>query len=151
MNAEVLDTKGLRTFGGELDPLFQEDLILSVKQIPKDQLSTIQNSALLLSGGGSYGAFGAGFLNGWSRSGTRPEFKLVTGISTGALIAPLAFVGEDYDSVLQKMYTGVSTEDVAEIRGISALWNDSLADSAPLMKILEIYINEDFIEKVAQE
>ncbi len=149
-NAEVLNTKGIRTFGGVLNPLFQEDLLLSLKQIPKDELSTIQNNALLLSGGGSYGAFGAGFLNGWSSSGTRPEFKLVTGISTGALIAPLAFVGEQYDAVLQKMYTGVSTEDVANIRGISALWNDSLADSAPLMEILEVYIDEDFVELVAQ-
>ena len=100
VNAEVLNTKGLRTFGGELDPIFQEDLLLSVKQIPKNELSNIQNKTLLLSGGGSYGAFGAGFLNGWTRSGTRPEFKLVTGISTGALIAPLAFVGEEYDSIL---------------------------------------------------
>jgi len=48
------------------------------------------------------------------------------------------------------MYTGVSTEDVATIRGISTLWNDSLADSAPLMKILETFINEEFIEIVAQ-
>ena len=69
LDAEVLNTKGIRTFGGELNPLFQEDLLLSVKQIPKEELSKIQNSALLLSGGGSYGAFGAGFLNGWSASG----------------------------------------------------------------------------------
>ncbi len=150
MDAEILNTKGIRTFGGELNPLFQEDLMLSVKQIPKEQLSEIQNSALLLSGGGAHGAFGAGFLNGWSSSGTRPEFKLVTGISTGALIAPLAFVGEEYDVILKEMYTGVSTEDVATIRGISTLWNDSLADSAPLMKILETFINEEFIEIVAQ-
>jgi len=150
LEAEVLNTKGIRTFGGELNPLFQEDLVLSVKQIPKDQLSKIQNSALLLSGGGAHGAFGAGFLNGWSSSGTRPEFKLVTGISTGALIAPLAFVGEEYDQILQKMYTGVSTEDVARIRGISTLWNDSLADSAPLMQILETFINEEFVDLVAQ-
>jgi len=149
-DVEVLNTKGIRTFGGDLDPLFHEDLLLSVKKIPKDQLSKIQNSALLLSGGGAHGAFGAGFLNGWSSSGTRPEFKLVTGISTGALIAPLAFVGQEYDLVLKNMYTGVSTEDVATIRGISALWKDSLADSAPLMKILETFINEEFIELVAQ-
>jgi hypothetical protein len=37
---------------------------------------------LELSGGGQYGAFGAGFLNGWSEQGTRPQFDLVTGIST---------------------------------------------------------------------
>jgi len=147
---EVLNTKGIRTFGGELDARFQEDLALSVKQESKEKGSTIKNSALLLSGGGAHGAFGAGFLNGWSSTGIRPEFKLVTGISTGALIAPLAFVGEEYDEILKNLYTGISTEDVAKIRGISTLWNDSLTDSAPLMAILETYINEEFIELVAQ-
>ena len=44
---------------------------------------------LAVSGGGDNGAFGAGLLNGWSETGTRPEFKMVTGVSTGALIAPV--------------------------------------------------------------
>ena len=48
---------------------------------------------LAVSGGGDNGAFGAGLLNGWSETGTRPEFKMVTGVSTGALIAPFAFLG----------------------------------------------------------
>ena len=152
--AEVLNTKGIRTFGGELDARFQEDLALSAKQeldrLRKEPGSRIDNSALLLSGGGAYGSFSAGFLNGWSSSGKRPEFKLVTGISTGALIAPLAFVGTEYDGVLKKMYTGISTQDVAKIRGISTLWNDSLLDPSPLMGILETFINEEFIDKVAQ-
>src|SRR5262245_2683060 len=46
---------------------------------------------LAISGGGDNGAFGAGLLSGWSAAGSRPEFKLVTGVSTGALIAPFAF------------------------------------------------------------
>ncbi|MHC4335832.1 MAG: patatin-like phospholipase family protein, partial [Planctomycetota bacterium] len=59
-------------------------------------------SFLAISGGGANGAFGAGFLKGWTASGKRPNFRIVTGISTGALIAPLAFLGADYDETLEK-------------------------------------------------
>jgi len=61
---------------------------------------------LAISGGGDNGAFGAGLLYGWTEAGTRPEFKLVTGVSTGALIAPFAFLGPAYDERLKALYTG---------------------------------------------
>jgi hypothetical protein len=154
MDAQVLSTKGIRTWGGQLSPEFQHDLENSVRadleQLSKNPDAIISYSALLLSGGGAYGAFGAGFLNGWTSSKTRPEFKIVTGISTGALIAPLAFLGSDYDQILKDMYTGVSTEDIAEIRGLGAIWSDSLADPSPLKQIIATYINDDFIKKVAE-
>ena len=67
---------------------------------------------LALSGGGDKGAFGAGILVGWSKAGTRPEFKLVTGVSTGALIAPFAFLGSKYDPQLQAVFTNVSGKDI---------------------------------------
>ena len=63
---------------------------------------------LAVSGGGDNGAFGAGLLNGWTAAGNRPEFKLVTGVSTGALIAPFAFLGPAYDDKLKKFYTTVA-------------------------------------------
>ena len=69
-------------------------------------------SFLALSGGGANGAFGAGFLNGWTASGTRPNFRIVTGISTGSLIAPLAFLGPEYDDELEKYYTTVKTKNI---------------------------------------
>lgn len=154
MQAQVLNTEGIRTFGGEFDQNFQEDLKLSVTQQLEYNAENpdykIDNSVLLISGGGSYGSYGAGFLNGWSSAGTRPDFKVVTGISTGALIAPVAFVGSKYDNVLKELYTGVSTDDVAKARGIATLWSDSLADPSPLMEILETYITESFIKEVAQ-
>jgi predicted acylesterase/phospholipase RssA len=59
---------------------------------------------LALSGGGFRGAFGAGFLKGWSRTGQRPVFKMVTGVSTGALMAPFAFLGPEYDEMLGEFY-----------------------------------------------
>ena len=72
-----------------------------------------------ISGGSDNGAFGAGLLVGWTDSGTRPEFKLVTGISTGALIAPFAFLGSAYDPQLRAVYTGIQPESVYETRSIS--------------------------------
>jgi len=71
---------------------------------------------LSISGGGADGAFGAGLLKGWYESGTRLEFMIVTGISTGALIAPFAFIGSDYDDELEDLYTTMSTKDLVKKR-----------------------------------
>jgi len=65
----------------------------------------VPHNYLAISGGGANGAFGAGLLAGWSVQGTRPEFNMVTGVSTGALSAPFAFLGVDYDDELKKVYT----------------------------------------------
>ena len=67
---------------------------------------------LAVSGGGDDGAFGAGLLNGWSETGTRPEFKMVTGVSTGALIAPFAFLGPSYDAALREVYTTMTPDSI---------------------------------------
>ena len=67
---------------------------------------------LAVSGGGDNGAFGAGLLNGWSETGTRPEFKMVTGVSTGALIAPFAFLGPSYDAALREVYTSMTPDSI---------------------------------------
>ena len=154
MDAEVLDTKGIRTWGGRLSLEFQDDLKNSVRadlaKLSENPDAIISYNALLLSGGGAYGAFGAGFLNGWTSTGTRPEFKIVTGISTGALIAPLAFLGPEYDQVLKDTYTGVSTEDVIKDRGLGVLFSDSLADPSPLIEIIDSIVDDEFIAKVAE-
>jgi predicted acylesterase/phospholipase RssA len=107
---------------------------------------------LALSGGGDKGAFGAGFLNGWSAAGDRPEFLLVTGISTGALIAPFAFLGPSYDEQLKKFYTESTPKDIIHIRGLlAALTNDAVADTAPLRKMLRKYITQSFLDAIAVE
>jgi hypothetical protein len=106
---------------------------------------------LSLSGGGQNGAFGAGFLKGWSESGTRPEFDAVGGVSTGALLATHAFLGtpED-DAILEEMYTQVSSEDIYEDRSILSLLSaDSLRDTAPLREMIAKYITEETLQRVA--
>jgi hypothetical protein len=107
---------------------------------------------LALSGGGSDGAFGAGVLGGWTASGKRPEFDLVTGVSTGALTAPFAFLGSKYDEALKKVFTESDTKDIAiaqPIRGL--LGGDSLASNAPLAKVVAFYVNEEFLLEVAEQ
>jgi len=89
---------------------------------------------LAVSGGGDNGAYGAGFLNGWTASGTRPQFKVVTGVSTGALIAPFAFLGPKYDYVLQRVYTATSQKDIFKKRGLlKGMFGDAMADTRPLI------------------
>ena len=109
-------------------------------------------TSLALSGGGSDGAFGAGLLGGWTASGKRPEFDIVTGVSTGALTAPFAFLGPKYDGVLKEVFTQSDTKDVAIIRPVRGLLGgDALASNAPLAKVIDHYITEAFLEEVAAE
>ena len=109
-------------------------------------------SLLVISGGGDGGAFGAGVLNGWTRSGKRPVFKLVTGVSTGALIAPFAFLGSDYDEPLRRLYTSLSFADVAKMRWmLSALYQDAMADTTPLQRLVEKHITQEMLDRIAEE
>lgn len=107
---------------------------------------------LLISGGGGDGAFGAGLLAGWTAAGDRPEFQIVTGISTGGLIAPFAFLGPAYDSRLRDIYTSYSTRDIVRRRGIvEALTGDAAFDTAPLRRLLERYIDDAEVAAIAVE
>jgi predicted acylesterase/phospholipase RssA len=107
---------------------------------------------LAVSGGGDNGAFTAGLLNGWTAQGTRPEFKLVTGISTGALIAPFAFLGPKYDASLKEVYTTISAKDVIKARNfIAGVFGDAMADNAPLWKLTRKSVNADLLSAIAAE
>ena len=109
-------------------------------------------SYLAVSGGGSDGAFGAGLLVGWTEAGTRPKFDLVTGISTGALIAPFAFLGSEYDPQLKEVYTSYDANDIARKRPlISVLADASLADNSPMAHLIARYITSDFVDRIATE
>jgi predicted acylesterase/phospholipase RssA len=106
---------------------------------------------LSVSGGGENGAFGAGLLCGWSELGTRPEFNLVTGVSTGALTAPFAFLGRDYDPQLRAVYTDLTLRDIAESRGLlAALFDDGLADTTPLFRTISRYLDQSMLAAIAR-
>ena len=107
---------------------------------------------LSLSGGGQNGAFGAGFLVGWRESGRRPQFDVVGGVSTGALLATHALLGTAADdAVLEQMYTQVTKADIYKDRGLFSLLSgtSSLADTAPLHALLVKYISAETLKRVA--
>jgi predicted acylesterase/phospholipase RssA len=107
---------------------------------------------LALSGGGDNGAFGAGLLCGWSDSGNRPKFKCVTGVSTGGLIAPLAFLGSEYDQLLKTIFTSVTPAHIAIKRTIlAAINNDGMADNRPLWDLISRSIDQTLLSRIAEE
>jgi predicted acylesterase/phospholipase RssA len=112
----------------------------------------LESNLLALSGGADDGAFGAGLLVGWTAHGDRPEFDLVTGISAGALIAPFAFLGRDYDKQLAGLFTTYGADQIYQANVLSGLFGgSSLADSAPLAQLIERYVDDRFLRRVAEE
>ncbi len=110
-------------------------------------LPAVNGPWLAISGGGSDGAYGAGVLTGWSESGTRPEFAMVTGVSIGALIAPFAFLGSRYDEELHKNFTTIGAADIFEDRST----RDSLFDYWPLKRIIEQRVTAKLLSEIAAE
>lgn len=107
---------------------------------------------LAISGGGDDGAFGSGLLCGWSDAGTIPQFKLVTGVSTGAMIAPLAFLGRPYNERLRALYTTITPADVLEERGLlGAVFGEALADTTPLFRTISRYVDAQMLAAIARE
>ena len=120
--------------------------------VDTDQDGVPNISVLGLSGGGSNGAFAAGLLSGWTESGDRPEFKVVTGVSTGALIATFAFLGPEYDDALGQLYTTITDDQIFRRRGpLSVLFDDSLRSTSPLRETVARWISPAVLERVAAE
>ncbi len=106
---------------------------------------------LALSGGGADGAFAAGFLNGWTDSGTRPTFTVVSGVSTGALVAPLAFAGPDWDEELEQAYTGEAVANLLQSDGLLlfGLLGSALFKAEPLRDLVGAYVTPELLDAVA--
>jgi predicted acylesterase/phospholipase RssA len=108
-------------------------------------------NVLALSAGGSFGAFSVGLLNGWTETGARPTFDVVTGVSTGALAATFAFLGPQYDAELKRLFTTVSDRDIYRRRGpLAPLRTNSIASNAPLKRLIESQITSEVIALVAE-
>jgi predicted patatin/cPLA2 family phospholipase len=143
-----------RSWGDEIPADMQERLSLSRKQLKELNLDLRRQTItyLALSGGGANGAFGAGLLVGWTAAGDRPEFNIVTGISTGALIAPFAFLGPEYDAMLKKFYTTTSTKDVITKHAfLKILTGESAASSEPLRQRLQKIFDEKMMAAIADQ
>ena len=153
--AEIPGVPRARFWGNEWPGWVSEELGTMTEAEAREKLGALYDSPhnyLAISGGGAEGAFGAGLLGGWTESGTRPEFTVVTGISTGALTAPFAYLGPEYDAVAKEVYTTVSTEDIAKRRRIlSMVRNDAVSDTAPLRALIEEKVNAEVIAAIAEE
>jgi predicted acylesterase/phospholipase RssA len=152
--AAIPGIKNARYWADQPPPYTADWFDLSSEQLQQRYAAIFgrAHNYLAISGGGPRGAFAAGLLNGWTATGTRPQFTMVTGVSTGALIAPFAFLGPDYDHVIKKFYTEFSTDDLMKERGkLKALFGDAAADSAPLRQKIAEFIDEDVMAAIATE
>jgi predicted acylesterase/phospholipase RssA len=138
---------------GPADALQREAALMLARQRARTAGRLPPANFLALSGGGDNGAYGAGLLTGWTAIGTRPEFDIVTGISAGALIAPFAFLGPDYDPELRQVFTDVAPPDILLLRHIplALLFKVALADTSPLYRLIERKADERMLAAIARE
>jgi len=157
LNAAIPQMPDLRAWAGQPSETMERDLAQSfaqesLQEFPRRPDGSVRYPHLALSGGGASGAFGAGYLNGWSSTGQRPVFKIVTGVSTGALMAPFAFLGSDYDQALREFYTTTRTRDIFVIG--SPLWQliagEALADTRPLQALIAGHVDDQLLQQVAE-
>lgn len=106
---------------------------------------------IALSGGGANGAFSAGLINGWTASGRRPDFEVVTGVSTGALAAPFVFLGPRWDARLKEAYVGGQATGLLQSRGVRALFGSGVFSGEPLRQLVESHVDEAMLAEVAAE
>ena len=152
--AQIKGIPRARIWGDKLPPYADEWLKFTEAEI-KTQFPALLRSLhnyLAISGGGANGAFGAGLLVGWTAAGNRPEFDIVTGISTGALMAPLAFLGPSYDSLLKSFYTTYSTKDLIRRRWLLEIpFSDAATDTDPLEELIEKKYDRKMLDAIAVE
>lgn len=157
--ATVDNLKGIRFWGDAPPGTYRSIAEARIAQLQKKYGASglkgkkMAVESLSLSGGGDDGAFGAGLLVGWSESGTRPEFEIVTGISTGSMIAPMAFLGPRYDAMLKEAYTTVSSNQLVKTQVLSVVLGsaDGLADPKPLANMIARYTSQKMLEEIAAE
>lgn len=118
-----------------------------VKERPR--IRAAEQNILILTSGGADGAFGAGVLTAWSTSAKRPVFDIVAGVSTGALQATPAFLGSDWDGLLERVYTTTRTRDVFRSNGLKTLVGSGYYDPAPLHRLLTELVTEEMLDAVA--
>jgi hypothetical protein len=158
--AKVVGFSNVRAWGDAESITMQKSAEQSLAQSLKTyngQLHTL--NALALSGGGADGAFGAGLLCGWTKTGKRPTFQLVSGISTGAIIAPFAFLGPKYDKQLRDIYTTLSDEQIYRFNTplsviftyVKPVLSPSIVSNKPMKHILKEVITQSMLDEIARE
>ena len=133
------------------DQQFEELPIAGVAEQARAMRPGQPFNILALSGGGADGAFGAGALVGLAQSGARPAFSVVTGVSAGALIAPYAFLGPEWDRQLADAYTSGRAENLLQPRGLGVIFGSSAYRGSPLKRLVEHYLTDELVLALARE
>jgi hypothetical protein len=146
----------MRYYTGKPESLFmRQSLADSFKDEGKSEylVDGIKTYPVLIIGGGvSNSAYGLGLLKGWLKEGSRPAFKIVTGYSSGSILAVATFSGKDYEERLADLFTSISTKDVVKQRSSFALlFGDSVVSSVPLAKKIDDLVDENLMVRIAQE
>lgn len=155
--AEVVGIPNVRTFSDSSNKKVIDDIILSIRQesendYPLDKNGIKSYPMLTISGGGANGAYGAGLIKGWTKNGTRPKFKIIAGISAGALSAPFVFLGDDYDDNLERFFTTMDTSNFMKFRSLFRLpFSNAFAGNDPLATLIAKEISEEILKKIAEE
>lgn len=150
--ATVLGIPRVRMWG-DAPPNWEHEWLTRTEREMKDRYPGVYGKPrtyLAISGGGENGAFAAGVLLGWTAAGNRPEFSMVTGVSAGALVAPFAFLGPEYDHVLRLVSANLEADDVYEERRLlQAIRSDAMATTEPLQALIAKYVDQEVMEKIA--
>ncbi|GAB1622231.1 patatin-like phospholipase family protein [Agarivorans aestuarii] len=151
----ILADHNIRTWGDvdpDIDNLHAYNESFDNQLLVDEQGNFRIQNILTISGGGANGAYGAGLLNGMSDSGQRPEYRLVTGISTGAILGLYAFLGSDYDYKIRRFYTEYSDDNIYNKRSLFRLFSSSsLLDTQPFIQLVRDEINQELMAQVAAE
>ena len=157
-SARMVSERPLRYWGDEVPVAMDRMAARARQQLEARYLAAgrpddgLETSVLALSGGAWDGAYGAGVLNGWSSCGGRPTFQIVTGISTGALLAPFAFLGSAYDGQMEDAFTDLGEEEFVVLKPLRAFFGAlGLVDEGPLARSIEQYATADLLEKIGEE
>jgi predicted acylesterase/phospholipase RssA len=142
-------TAAVRTDGMDRHSFFDAGVDTAVARLAVAGDGSI--NILALSGGGAGGAFGAGILVGLSHAGTRPQYEIVTGVSTGALLAPFAFLGPDWDAQLVQAYGGDASSDLMHRFRLTAMFRTALYNGQPLRDLVNRFATDDLIAAIARE
>ena len=155
--ARVSGYGDIRFWGDEVTPTIEAVIRRQYSQVRQAAstgepgVSTRKAQFLAISGGGGDGAYAAGFLTGWTRSGQRPHFEVVTGVSAGALIAPYAYLCSSYDNQLAELWTRFDANSVATPQVIAGLLGaDALADSTPLRNLIARHVDRRMLADIAR-
>lgn len=158
LKADILGYDGVRFYSDNEESIaaLLQDRIMAIKRSSKNTNALVDDhieTYLSISGGGANGAYAAGILNGWLETGKKPKFDIVTGISSGALIAPFAYLGVNYKKNMRDAFTTYSTKDLSDDNIILAILGlrKAISSNEKLKEVINKNITPELVSEIAIE